>query len=161
MTIPVRLFGCAVLVLGLTGAVPDSPHANTGSGACGLITREEAAAALGAAVPAGAEKAMDIPMQGHSVKAQYCFYGTEVAIARFELGSGAQSVFGQYRQSLASESDYQSLKDLGDEAFLAKGQLAARKGQSGLIVDVGQARGGGPREVTAEKTLAAHALGRM
>jgi hypothetical protein len=52
------------------------------SGACGLITRQEAATALGAPVPAGTEKAMDIPMQGRSVKAQYCFYGTEVAIAR-------------------------------------------------------------------------------
>jgi uncharacterized protein (DUF779 family) len=48
-----------------------------------------------------------------------------------------------------------------DEAFVAKGQLAARKGHTGLIVDVGQARGGGPGEVAAEKTLAAHALGRI
>lgn len=161
MTTPVRLLGSAVFVLGLTGAVPGSPHAKARSGACGLITREEAATALGAAVPAGAEKAMDIPMQGHSVKAQYCFYGTEVAIARFELGSGAQSLFGQYRQSLASESDYEAVKGVGDEAFVAKGQLVVRKGQTGLIIDVGQARGGGPREVAAEKTLAAHAVGRI
>jgi hypothetical protein len=84
-----------------------------------------------------------------------------VVIARFELGSSAQSVFGQYRESLASESDYESVKGVCDDAFVAKGQLAVLKGQTGLIVDVGQARGGGPGEVAAEKTLAAHAVDRI
>jgi hypothetical protein len=45
--------------------------------------------------------------------------------------------------------------------FAAKGQLAARKGQTGFIVDVGQARGGGAPELEAEKVLASHAIGRM
>jgi hypothetical protein len=49
----------------------------------------------------------------------------------------------------------------GDEAFGTKGQLAARKGQTGLIVDVGQARGGGATELEAEKALTPHALDRM
>jgi hypothetical protein len=50
---------------------------------------------------------------------------------------------------------------VGDEAFAAKGQLAVRKGQTGLIIDVGQARGGGDKELQAEKTLAVLALGRL
>jgi hypothetical protein len=50
---------------------------------------------------------------------------------------------------------------VGDEAFLAKGQLAIRKGQTGLIIDVGQARGGGARELQKEKNLGVLAVGRM
>lgn len=153
--------GSAGLVLGLTGAVGGSHGAAIVSGACGLITRQEAATALGAPVPAGTEKAMDVPMEGGSIKMQYCFYGSEVGVGRFELGSGAQALFAQYRQSLASESGYQDVKGVGDEAFAAKGQLAVRKGQTGLILDVGQARGGGAKELRAEKALADLALGRM
>jgi hypothetical protein len=161
MKIQLRFLGSAALALVLTGAAPRSDPEVTASGACGLITRQEAATALGAPVPAGMEKAMDLPMQGRAIKAQYCFYGSEVLVARFELGSGAQTLFGQYRQSLASESGYQSVDGVGDEAFAAKGQLAARRGQTGFIVDVGQARGGGAPELEAEKVLASHAIERM
>lgn len=153
--------GSAALVLGLTGAARSSHDAPAVSGACGLITRQEAATALGAPVPAGTEKEIDVPMQGGSIKVQYCSYGSEVGVGRFELGSGAQSLFSQYRKSLASESGYQNVEGVGDEAFAAKGQLAVRKGQTGLILDVGQARGGGAKELRAEKTLAALALDRM
>jgi hypothetical protein len=106
-------------------------------------------------------KAIPLAMQGHAVAAEYCFYGSEVLVARFDLGSGARTLFGQYRQSLASEPGYLSVDWIGDEAFAAKGQLAARKGQTGFIVDVGQARGGGAPELEAEKVLASHAIGRM
>lgn len=155
-----RALGLA-LVLGPIGAVRPVPAEYLAWGACDLVTREEASTALGVPVPVGSEKAMDLPLQGASIPAQYCFYGTEVIVARFELGASAESVFGQYRQSLASESGYQAVEGVGDEAFIAKGQLAARKGQTGLIIDVGQARGGGAKEVEAEKTLAKHAFGRM
>jgi hypothetical protein len=161
MGIDPRVLGFAALVLGLTGAGRADHDAATVWGACNLVTREEAATALGEPVPAGAEKAMNLPMEGASIEAQYCFYGTEVLVARFELGNGAQAVFGQYRQSLASEPGYQRVDGVGDEAFIAKGQLAARKGQTGLIIDVGQARGGGAKEAEAEKALAAQALGRI
>jgi hypothetical protein len=161
MNVQLRFLGSATLTLALTGAAPQSPPAMAVSGACALITRAEAAAALGSPVPAGTEKVMSLPLQGHAIEAQYCFYGSEVLVARFELGSGAQTLFGQYRQSLASESGYQSVDGVGDEAFAAKGQLAARKGQTGFIVDVGQARGGGAPELEAEKVLASHAIGRM
>ena len=159
-----KFLGSAALVLGLTGAVRGSHEAATVSGVCGLITRQEAATALGAPVPAGTEKAMDVPMPGGLIKWQACFYGTEVSVGRYELGSGAPQLFGKYRQSLASQPDltgYQNVNGIGDEAFAAKGQLAVRKGQTGLIIDVGQARGGGAKELQAEKTLAALAVGRL
>jgi hypothetical protein len=151
----------AALVLCLTGARPADPDVITTVGACTLVTQDEASTALGAPVPAGAEKAMNLPLQGANIEAQYCFYGTEVIIARLELGPKAPSVFDQYRLSLSSESGYRSVKGVGDEAFIAKGQLAARRGTTGLIIDVGQARGGGLKEEEAEKTLAVHAVGRL
>lgn len=155
----------AALVLGLTGAARGSSAAAPVSGVCGLITRQEAATALGAPVPAGTEKTMDLPMQGGSpIKTQFCFYGSEVSVGRYELGSDVQALFGKYRQSLASQPNltgYQNVNGLGDEAFAAKGQLTVRKGQTGLIIDVGQARGGGAKELQAEKTLAALVLGRI
>ena len=160
MNVRLRFLGSAALTLALTGAASQS-RATEASGACALITRGEAAAALGASVPAGVEKVMSLPLQGHAIEAQYCFYGSEVLIAQFDLGSGAEALFGQYRKSLASEAGYQSVEGVGDEAFAAKGQLAVRKGQTGFIVDVGQARGGGAPELEAEKVLASHAIGRM
>ena len=161
MNVHVRILGSVVLTLALAGAAPQPPRAGAVPGACGLITRAEAAAALGAPVPAGVETVMEVPMQGQAVEAQYCLFGSEVLIARFELGSGAEALFDRYRQSLASESGYQSVAGVGDEAFAAKGQLAARTGHTGLIVDVGQARGGGAPELEAEKGLAKRAVGRM
>jgi hypothetical protein len=155
-----RLLGSTVLTLALTGA-PQTSRATGAPGACGLITRAEAAAAVGRPVPAGTEKTMSVPLQGQAVEAQYCLYGSEVVIARFELGTGAEALFRQYRESLAAEDGYQSVDGVGDEAFAAKGQLAIRKGHTGLIVDVGQARGGGKPELDAEKGLAKRAVGRM
>jgi hypothetical protein len=145
------------------GSVPgDFTTSASSSTACGLITRQEAAAALGAAVPAGAEKAMTMPLKGgSSIKTQSCFFGTEVSVTRFELGASASTLFGQYRQSLMSTDDYQNVKGIGDEAFMAKGQIAVRKGQTGLIIDVGQNRGGGAAEVRKEKGLATLAVGRL
>ena len=63
-------------------------------------------------------------MGNRSIKAKYCFYGSEVIIARFDLGSSASSLFTQYRQSLTSKDDYKNLSGVGDDAFHAKGQIA-------------------------------------
>ena len=151
------LFG---LALGLSASAAFT-HGVAGSpNVCALITRAEAAAALGAAVPAGSEKVFDMPVQGGSIKARACFYGSEVLVARYDLGGTAPKLFGEYRKSLESKDDYLNVKGVGDEAFRAKGQLALRKGQSGFIVDVGQARGGGAKELAAETKLALLALGR-
>jgi hypothetical protein len=148
------------LVVMCTAFLVRSADAST-AGACSLVTRQQAAAALGAAVPAGVEKTADLPMKGASIKTQYCFYGTEVTVARFELGTTASALFAQYRASLQSNSDYENIGGVGDEAFHAKGQIAVRKGQTGLIVDVGQNRGGGASEVRKEKALAALAVSHL
>lgn len=151
-------------MLVLAGAVHRPASAATVSGVCGLITRQEAATALGAPVPAGTAKTVDLPLQGIVIKAEYCSFGSEVGIGRYELGSDAPALFGKYRQSLASKPNltgYQNVTGLGDEAFAAKGQLTVRSGHTGIIIDVGQARGGGAKELQAEKTLAALVLGRL
>lgn len=139
-----------------------TPAPPTGSGACALITQDEAAAALGTAVPPGAETTASIPVTGAgSIDAQYCSFGSEVLVARFDLGSAGASLFAAYQQSLSSESDYKTLSGVGDEAFFAKGQLAIRKGSSGLIIDVGQNTGSVAGEQEKEQALAAAALGRI
>ena len=155
------VLGAIVLVVSLTGAAGWSGRATSISGACALITRGEAASAVGAPVPAGTEKIWDFPLQGRTVKAEYCGFGSKVSVARFSLGSGAPALFGQYRQSLAGQDGYQNVKGVGDEAFAAKGQLSVRVGQTGLIIDVGQARGGGAKELRAEKGLAVKAVSRL
>ncbi len=158
--IPV-LYLIASMIPMVAGSAQPFHTDEVGAGPCTLITRQEAAAALGAAVPAGVEKTMDVPLLGRPVKAQYCFYGTEVSLARYELGGTAATLFTEYRKSLASDDDYQIVTGIGDEAFFAKGQLAVRKGTTGLIIDVGQARGGGPKEQLKEKGLALLAVGRL
>lgn len=158
------LWSATVLMVGLTWPVRAALDASLAAGVCDLVTRQEAAAALGAAVPAGTAKNMDLPMLDTTIKVEACFFGGEVMVARYALGSGAPEIFSKYRQSLAAQpaiSGYENVTGLGDEAFVAKGQLAIRKGQTGLIVDVGQARGGGPRELKAEQALAALAIGRL
>ena len=144
-------------------AMASAPYGSalTASGACGLITRQEAANALGAAVPAGQEKQTDFAVKDGSIKTQMCSFGSEVLISRFELGPKASALFAQYRQSLVSSSDYQSERGVGSEAFFAKGQLAVRKGNVGLIIDVGQNRGGGAKERMKERSLALLAAARL
>lgn len=155
---PIAAASSLVGLLAVTGAlaapaaVPD---------VCALVTRDEAAAALGAPVPAGVAKSMPWVVDGRSLPADYCLYGAEVIVARVALGSDAAALFSQYRNSLATRDDYGPVSGLADEAFTAKGQLAVRRGTVGLIVDVGQARGGGVAERAAEKRLAQNALRRF
>ena len=76
------LLVAAVSMLALTGGSSRSYGAAAPSGACGLITRQEAATALGTAVPAGAEKIMDVSFQGGApIKMQSCLYGSGVVVA--------------------------------------------------------------------------------
>jgi len=142
-------------------AAPVERAADAMSGACALITRDEAARALGAPVPLGTEQAMSFPVRGRVIPAEYCLYGAEVIVARFDMGPDAETAFQEYRKSLAALDDYQNVSGVGDAAFAAKGQLAVRRGQTGLIIDVGQARGGGDAELAAERALAMLALGRL
>ncbi len=157
------IFVLAAILAGPTSLISHADPVMMMKGSCSLITRQEAAAVSGIAVPAGKETIADVPLKrGGAIKAQYCLYGSEVLLARFALGPTASALFNDYRKSLASEDDYQVVTGVGDEAFRAKGQLAIRKGQSGLIVDVGQHRGsGGAPELKKENSLALLAVGRM
>ncbi len=163
MPISPAVFLVSAILAGPSGMISRANPALEMKGSCSLITRQEAAAAVGAAVPTGTEKLGEVPLKGGgSIKAQYCLFGSEVVLARFALGPSAAALFNDYRKSLASEDDYRIVTGVGDEAFRAKGQLAIRKGQSGLIVDVGQRRGyGGAAELKQEMALAAVAVGRM
>jgi hypothetical protein len=155
---PIATAALLVGVSALTGAVARQA---VSPDACALVTRAEAAAALGAPVPVGVAKSMPWVVDGRSLPAEYCFYGSEVLVARVELGPNGAALFSRYRNSLATKADYELVAGLADDAFTAKGQLAVRRGTVGLIVDVGQARGGGPAERAAEKRLAQEALGRF
>lgn len=163
MQLSLAIYIVSAILSGPGGMISRADPAVEMKGSCSLITRQEAAAAVGAAVPAGTEKLGDVPLKGGgSIKAQYCLFGSEALLARFALGPSAASLFNDYRKSMASEADYRIVTGVGDEAFRAKGQLAIRKGQSGLIVDVGQRRGyGGAAELKKEMALAAVAVGRM
>ncbi len=151
----------AVLLLGLGGLAQPQLRAREPASPCNLMTRQEAATALGASVPAGRGNVMTMPLLGRQVQGEHCAYGTEVSYFRYALGADAARLFAQYRQSLTGDEGYQSLSGIGDEAFHAKGQIAFRKGQAALIVDVGQNRGGGARELAAEKRLAMLMAGRL
>ena len=163
----VKVFVSA-LVLGLTGALPDSQVAAAAAGACALVTHQEAAAAFGGPVPAGAETPMDFPVQGVVIKAHACLFGSAVVVARYDLGSSAPTLFDKYRKEFAAKPgsfDYQNVDGIGDEAFGAKGQLMIRKGQAGLLVGVSlgdrQNARVAAKQLQTEKTLAALALDRL
>ena len=72
----------AAVVPALTGVLPGSRDTPTVPSVCGLVTRAEAAAALGAAVPAGTEKSMTVPLGSGVINMEVCFYGSEVLVAR-------------------------------------------------------------------------------
>jgi hypothetical protein len=148
-------------------ARPDTPPATAlGDGSesmpCALVTRAEAARALGAAGPAGTEKQLDLPLAGGArVRAQYCFYGSDVMIGRYALGSSGGATFGRHRRALAAEPGFRAVTGVGDEAFAARGQLNVRRGNTGIVIDVGQPRSPALSEAAAERSLAAMAVARM
>lgn len=150
-----------------TTSHPDVPPAVAlGDGSesmpCALVTRAEAARALGAPVPVGTEKQIDVPLAGGArVRTQFCFYGPDVVIGRYALGSSGRATFGRHRRALAAEPGFQAVVGVGDEAFAARGRLNVRRGNTGIVIDVAQPRGTSPREAAAERSLATMAVARM
>lgn len=148
-------------------ALPDAPPAtalgdDSESMPCALVTRAEAARALGAPVPAGTERQLDLPLAGGTrVRTQFCFYGPDVVIGRYALGSRGRATFGRHRRALAAEPGFRAVVGVGDEAFAARGRLNVRRGNTGIVIDVAQPRGTTPREAAAERSLAAMAVARM
>jgi len=128
--------------------------------ACDLVTRGEASHALGASVATGIEKSMTLAVKGAgAVNAQYCVYGSDLVMGRVALGSTGRVTFGQYRRSLAGTAGFHEVAGIGDEAFSARGQLNVRRGNTTIIIDVGQSRTM-PSEA-AERSLAAMAIPRL
>jgi hypothetical protein len=169
-------FACAALALtvasasaraddGRTGRAASPPSTAYGDGdeaACDLLTRGEASRALGATVPAGVEKTMSLAVRGAgALRAQYCLFGSDLILGRVALGSTGRVTFGQYRRSLAGTADFHDVTGIGDEAFTARGRLNVRRGNTTLIIDVGQTHGAVPNDLAAERSLAAMAIPRL
>jgi hypothetical protein len=97
---------------------------------------------------------------------EYCDYifdpgnapGVSVAVAK--LGSNGAALFAQFRASKQSESEFQDVAGVGDEAFYASGNLNVRKGDVGLILGVNRINSlpRGAAAIPDEKKLAAIVL---
>lgn len=176
MRLELMPFACAALALtlastsaraddGRVGRVASPPSTAYGDGdeaACDLVTRGEASRTLGATVPSGVEKTMTLAVRGAgALRAQYCLFGSDLILGRVALGSSGRVTFGQYRRSLAGTAGFHDVSGIGDEAFTARGQLNVRRGNTTLIIDVGQNHGAVPNELTAERSLAAMAIPRL
>jgi hypothetical protein len=166
-------FACAALALTLAtttaraddwhggGPVAPPAYGDGDEAACDLVTRGEASRALGAPVAAGIEKSMTLSVKGAgAVRAQYCLYGSELVMGRLALGTTGRATFGRYRKSLAGTAGFHEVTGIGDEAFTARGQLNVRRGNTTIIIDVGQSRAI-PNDLAAERVLAAMAIPRL
>jgi hypothetical protein len=141
---------------------PSAAYGDGDEAACDLLTRSEASRALGATVAAGIEKTMTLPIRGAgALRAQYCLFGSDLILGRVALGTSGRVTFGQYRRSLAGTAGFHEVSGIGDEAFSARGQLNVRRGNTTLIIDVGQNRGTVPNDLAAERSLAAMAMPRL
>lgn len=137
----------------------------TGEGACKYVTTAQASALAASPVKAGSERSV----ASGPVTFSYCNYifdpgnapGVIVAVA--SLGGDGASLFAQFRASEQSESDYQVVSGVGDEAFFSGQNLNVRSGDTGLILFVGRSNGypRGPDGLPDEKKLAALVLSQV
>lgn len=141
------------------------PAAVTGSGACEYVSTAEASDLAASPVKDGVNRSLD----SGPVTFEYCDYifdpgnspGVSVAVA--DLTGSSSEMFASFRQSKSTESDYQVVRGVGDEAFFAGQNLNVRKGDKGLILYVGRSTGS-PRGADAlpdEKRLAKLILDRL
>lgn len=136
-----------------------------GKGACQYVTAEQAGELAASPVKPGTNRTLD----SGPVTFDHCDYifdpgnspGVLVAVA--DLAGQGESLFAQYRQSKASESDFQAVSGVGDEAFFAGTNLYVRVGDKGLILFVGRANGypRGPGGIPDEKKLAELVIGKL
>lgn len=147
-----------------TTAVSPKPSV-VAEGACKYVTTAEASALANSSVKPGVGRSDTV----ESVKFEYCDYifdpgnapGVSVGVA--SLGSDSVSLFAQFRQSKASESEYQIVSGVGDEAFFSGQNLYVRKADKGLILYVGRSTGSprGAEALPDEKRLAELVLGKL
>ena len=164
-TSPVTTAASATATTTRPSAVTTAPPAATGTGACKYVTTAQASALATSPVKSGVSRSLATG----PVTFDYCDYifdpgnapGVTVAVAN--LGSDGATLFAQFRQSKVSESEYQLVSGVGDEAFFAGQNLNVRKGGTGLILYVGRSTGS-PRGVDAlpdEKRLAELIIGQL
>ena len=154
----------AVLVLGLTNSMQPLVASAPAPSPCTLVTREEAAQAWGAKVPAGIEQAVPVPVPGgRTLTTAFCMYGSAVTVSRTPLGGDAKRFFALLRQdNVATKGDdLVNVTGLGDEAFYGLGKLSIRKGDTLLEVGIAQKTGFGPAEFAMAKRLGGLALSRL
>jgi hypothetical protein len=145
-----------------SSTAPSTSTAIPGTGACKYVTTDQASALAGSPVKAGVSRSLT----SGPVPFEYCDYifdpgnapGVSVAVAK--LGSNGAALYAQYRASKQSESDFQDVAGVGDEAFYASGDLNVRKGGTGLILFVGRINSSprGAGAIPDEKQLAAIVL---
>lgn len=139
---------------------PTSPAATAvGAGACQYVSVAQASTLAQTAVKAGVNRSLTTG----PVTFDYCDYildpgnspGVTVAVA--DLQGNGPALFAAYKQSEASESDFQDVAGVGDEAFFAGTNLNVREGDTGLILFVGRTNSypRGADAIPDEKALAA------
>lgn len=117
-----------------------STPAPVGEGACKYVTTEQAAALAHAAVKPGVSRSLP----SGPVTFEYCDYifdpgnAPAVTVAVADLNGNGPSLFAQFRASEQSQSDFQDVSGVGDEAFYSNGNINVLVGDTGLILYVGR-----------------------
>jgi hypothetical protein len=145
-----------------TSAAPSTSSAALGAGACKYVAVEQASALAGSPVKPGVPRSVTTG----PVPFEYCDYifdpgnapGVTVAVA--DLAGNGPALFAAFRDSKKTESEFQDVAGVGDEAFYASGNLNVRKGDTGLILYVGRINSSprGAAAIPDEKRLAAIVL---
>jgi hypothetical protein len=143
-------------------AAPSTSSAALGTGACKYVTVDQASALAGSPVKPGVSRSLTTG----PVPFEYCDYifdpgnapGVTVAVA--DLAGNGPALFAAFRDSKKTESEFQDVAGVGDEAFYASGNLNVRKGDTGLILFVGRINSAprGADAIPDEKQLAAIVL---
>ncbi|MDP1820294.1 MAG: hypothetical protein Q8K58_10455 [Acidimicrobiales bacterium] len=131
---------------------------SSGEGACQYVTTEQAGELAGSPVKPGVSRSLP----SGPVTFEYCDFMFDpgnspgVTVAVVDLEGQGEALFEQLRQSETSQSDFQAVEGVGDEAFFAGTNLNVRHGDTGLILFVGRANGSprGPDAIPDEKRLA-------
>lgn len=142
-----------------------TPVVPAGDGACQYVTTEQAAALAHAAVKPGVSRSLP----NGPVTFEYCDYifdpgnAPAVTVAVADLNNDGAALFAQFRASEQSQSDYQDVPGVGDEAFYSNGNINVRAGDTGLILFVGRKSSlpRGTDGIPDEKQLAALILGQL
>lgn len=145
--------------------VTSAPSVAAALDACKYVTTAQASELATSPVKAGVGRVLT----AGPVTFKYCDYifdpgnapGVTVAVA--DLGSDGAALFAQFKQSKTSESNFQAVSGVGDEAFFSGENLSVRKGNKGLILYVGRSTGSprGTAGLADEKRLAELVLGQL